>query len=393
METTSTAGQSVSQEGLSGFPIPTARLSGPELDREIHAISKNEIVTGLLAAVHGLVAVLNEHRQVLALNEALFAALGTPNLPAVLGLRLGEIVRCVHGVAAPGGCGTSEHCPSCGAAIAQVAALAGHPSGDQLCAIEVQDSGDRTGNLFFRVCASPFNYGGEKFILLFLRDVSIEQRAASLEQVFLHDLRNTAQGLSMGASLLAQSCSGDTSQIARDVLHLAERLAREIELQRCLASSNLLGFHCQSASLSITRLYMELERSCLHHPARSGRELAILPPFPDITVASDPTLLHRILYNMVINALEATPPSGLVRVSALSHPPFVTFSVWNASFIPPEIARRIFQRNFSTKEALGHGLGTYSMKLLGEKLLPGHVNFTSSPEGGTTFCLELPVRG
>jgi sensor histidine kinase regulating citrate/malate metabolism len=51
----------------------------------------------------------------------------------------------------------------------------------------------------------------------------------------------------------------------------------------------------------------------------------------------------------------------------------------------PEISNRLFQRNFSTKSEAGRGIGTYSMKLFGEKVLGGKVSFTSSEEDGTLF--------
>jgi sensor histidine kinase regulating citrate/malate metabolism len=48
----------------------------------------------------------------------------------------------------------------------------------------------------------------------------------------------------------------------------------------------------------------------------------------------------------------------------------------------------LFRRSFSTK-GRGRGIGTYSMKLLGEKYLKGRVWFTSSPNAGTTFFIEV----
>ena len=45
---------------------------------------------------------------------------------------------------------------------------------------------------------------------------------------------------------------------------------------------------------------------------------------------------------------------------------------------------------FSTKSSTGRGLGTYSMKLLGERYLGGAVSFSSSAEHGTVFTFELP---
>jgi sensor histidine kinase regulating citrate/malate metabolism len=38
---------------------------------------------------------------------------------------------------------------------------------------------------------------------------------------------------------------------------------------------------------------------------------------------------------------------------------------------------------------VGRGIGTYSMKLFGEKYLKGKVWFTSSAENGTSFFFEL----
>ncbi len=59
--------------------------------------------------------------------------------------------------------------------------------------------------------------------------------------------------------------------------------------------------------------------------------------------------------------------------------------------IPPGVADRIFQRNFSTKEQIGRGIGAYSMKLFGEKILGGKVGFTTSMEKGTIFKLSHPL--
>lgn len=370
------------------IPRPTGRSTDLELNREIQVISMSAIVDGLLNAVHGLMAVLNEHRQVLALNDSLLKALGVPNLEQVIGLRLGEAVHCIRAEEAPNGCGTSAYCQNCGAAIAQVIALGGKRSTEQLCAIETSGEAPRN-NLFFRVRASPLNIANFKCILLFLQDVSQEQRVAALEQVFLHDLRNTTQGISMCTSLLANTVIGENTEIVRDALHLAERLSREIELHRCLTDSNIRNFQCQFAPLSLATLFEELQRSCRHHPAMTGHSIEFIPAVPTRSIATDLTILHRILYNMIINALEASPSGGTVSITETPDKNLEIFTVWNSGYIPPVIARRIFQRNFTTKRALGHGLGTYSIKLLGEKLLGGRVSFTTSPENGTSFRLEL----
>jgi len=370
------------------FPLPPGRSTGPALAGEIETLSKSAIVDGLLEAVHGLMAVLNENRQLLALNDSMLHAFGVKSMASILGLRLGEVVHCVHAEHAPGGCGTSEFCSTCGAAIAQVVALSANRANEQLCAIDIP--GDEARNdLFFRVRASPLTIAGHRFILLFLQDVSQEQRGVALEQVFLHDLRNTTMGISMGTALLAESAAGTNHEIARDVLNLADRLAREIELQRCVAHSSVNDLATKPTTLNVTTLFEELHRCCRQHPAIGHRILEFAQPQTDETLRSDPVVLNRILYNMISNALEACPDGATVKVAARRTASHLVFSVWNKGYISPEIARRIFQRNFSTKGSLGHGLGTYSMKLLGEKLLGGQVSFTSTPEQGTCFTLAL----
>ena len=58
--------------------------------------------------------------------------------------------------------------------------------------------------------------------------------------------------------------------------------------------------------------------------------------------------------------------------------------------MPDEVQLQLFQRSFSTKGQTGRGIGTYSMKLLGERYLGGRVEFISRHPEGTTFTLSLP---
>jgi signal transduction histidine kinase len=66
--------------------------------------------------------------------------------------------------------------------------------------------------------------------------------------------------------------------------------------------------------------------------------------------------------------------------------------VHNEGIVPPEVQPRIFERSFSTKGP-GRGLGTYGMRLIGERVLGGQVSFSSAAGRGTTFSILLPPRG
>jgi sensor histidine kinase regulating citrate/malate metabolism len=64
--------------------------------------------------------------------------------------------------------------------------------------------------------------------------------------------------------------------------------------------------------------------------------------------------------------------------------------VKNEGCIPRELQLLIFQRSFSTKGP-GRGVGTYSMRLLGETYLGGIVSFATSLDDGTVFRIRLPA--
>jgi len=347
------------------------------------------MVQGLLDAVQGLVAVLNANRQIVALNDRLLEAVAGGRLRAVLGLRLGEALHCPHALNAPGGCGTSEYCHSCGAAIAQVVALTRDHPCEQLCAIDLSNGEAPPTHVFLRVRVSPMPLAGHRYLLLFLEDVSQEQRAALLEQAFLHDLSNTAMGLSAGIHLITHGGRDVDPVLSSEIVHLSERLTREIELHRCLVHAAMGQFTPRSAEVPITRVFSDLAAALNHHPSRKGRFISFDPPPSGLVLCVDFIILQRILTNMLLNALEATGEGRDIRLSCAREGARVRFIVWNPDRIPETVVPRIFQRNFSTKGKLGRGLGTYAMKLLGEEVLGGRVWFETDKEQGTRFFLEL----
>jgi len=111
----------------------------------------------------------------------------------------------------------------------------------------------------------------------------------------------------------------------------------------------------------------------------------------NIEFTTDISLLRRIVGNMIKNALEATMPGSAVTVSCSVSDTEVDFSVHNKSYISKDVQLQLFNRSFSTK-GVGRGIGTYSMKLFGEKFLKGKVSFESTREKGTTFFLKVPKR-
>jgi len=110
----------------------------------------------------------------------------------------------------------------------------------------------------------------------------------------------------------------------------------------------------------------------------------------DGTITTDLRLLKRVITNMLRNAMEATKSGDRVTLRCCEEGDRVVFLVHNDSVMPEEVQMQLFQRSFSTKADTGRGIGTHSMKLIGERYLHGEVGFTSRAPEGTTFWIKLP---
>lgn len=159
------------------------RTSPTRLRAELSLVTNHPMLDGLMRAVDGLVAVVDDNRQIVTTNTIFLSMLGVKNPHEVLGLRPGEALNCIHAHEMSAGCGTSEFCSTCGAAIALVTSVMTNEVVEKGCVLEVEKSGVRD-DLYLKVRASPITVGGQRFTLLFMVDLSVQQQWACLERVF-----------------------------------------------------------------------------------------------------------------------------------------------------------------------------------------------------------------
>jgi signal transduction histidine kinase len=368
---------------------PAERADEFTLLQEIELASENPVTDGLMNAIGGLVAILNEHRQIIALNETLLKTLGVGEASEVLGLRPGEAVGCVHAHELPGGCGTSEFCATCGAAIAIVTSLAKNKSAEQTCALSVKREG-QVEDIYLRVRASPITFKGKRLLLLFLQDITQQQQWAKLEQTFYHDISNLITALAGTSELLTYEDWNDKKDLNQTVFQLSQRLLKEVEFQKALAQTELTNYQPILTKISVAQIIAELQNVYGNHPVAKGKYLDLPAEIPNLSFTTDFYVMMHVLDNMLKNAFEATPEGDRVKLWIETNQHKITFLVQNPQPIPADVAKRIFQRNFSTKEGIGRGLGTYSMKLFGERFLGGTVDFSTSSQE-TTFWFKLSI--
>jgi signal transduction histidine kinase len=243
----------------------------------------------------------------------------------------------------------------------------------------------------FLVRAAPCHDAKQNLIVLSLCDISPQKLHASLQRAFLHDLSNIIGALSASAEMLRCASSTESVSLTNDIFELTQRLSRELLVQKLLQSDEPHQYRQNWQTVSIGDTLAFLQRLFANHPAAATKRLVIDPSLQVSEFATDPSLLERVLINMLTNAFEATGKGQRVRLSAAANHEEVTFSVWNCEPMDETVASRVFQRHFSTKRGLGRGQGTYAMRLIGEQLLGGRISFSTSIVSGTTFSLRLPT--
>lgn len=369
---------------------PSQHLENEALTADIRAATANPVIDGLLKTVSGLLAVLNEHLQILAINDAFLSTLGSADIEHVLGLRLGEVVGCIHHDNEEGGCRMSAYCSTCGAAIAMVTCMQRNEPVEKECALTVDQNGIKK-DLFLRVRACPIPVEGRRMILLFLQDITHQQQWEALGRVFFHDLSNIIYSLVASSEILLEESSAENRETAKRIHRLSLRLAREVQMQKHLTQMADDDYQLTIQTITVDRIFNELDVAFANHPAARDRSIVFADRHRELTFRSDLFLLVRVLTNMLTNALEATDKGGSIKVWAMIEDRVLSFCVWNHQPIAATVIERIFQRNISTKAASGRGLGTYSMKLFGETFLKGKLNFSTSEANGTTFFFSLPL--
>ncbi len=368
------------------FFAPPGRATLAEVSDQIRLCLGDPNLHTVLEVVGSYAVVLNAQRQILATNPALLEVLSLAGAPGGEGLRLGETLGCIHAGEGPDGCGSARACRSCGALLATLATHGtGEPTTEE-CFMSIRRDGRWEAREYI-ARAMPLAVAGHPFTLLLFQDISALKRRETLERIFIHDLMASVQAW-RGWTEVARGAGADATAVAERVLALANQLSDEVEFQHWLLQAECGELVADLRPVPPERLLDELEGSLAAEVAAC---LIRIPPPPDARpVRTDPVILSGILRNMVMNAIEAMPSGGQVRIWHELRSDRTMFVVHNPGCMPPEVADRVFQRSFSTKATRGRGLGTYGMKVLGETVLGGTVGFRTSWTEGTRFFIELP---
>ncbi|WP_322514679.1 ATP-binding protein [Rhodopseudomonas palustris] len=236
-----------------------------------------------------------------------------------------------------------------------------------------------------------------------LRQAQKMQVIGQLTGGVAHDLNNILTVLTGGVEILADGVS-DHPTLKDVALMVDQAVTRASDL-----THGLLSFArkqpLQPRSIDVNALMQETAR--LLRATLGGDIEVAFDPEPDLRRAlADPSQLSSALINLAINARDAMPRGGRLRLAAanadldqvyadqhdeVAAGRYVVLSVTDTGIgIPAAIRDRVFEPFFTTK-AVGEGTGLGLSMVYGfVKQSDGHIEICSDQGVGTTVRLYLP---
>jgi signal transduction histidine kinase len=247
------------------------------------------------------------------------------------------------------------------------------------------DSNDELGQL-----GSAFNNMAYRLVEL-QEDVRKKERQAMFGRIsigLVHDLSHPIQNIGNSCKLIVKmwddieyrdsfkrTVERELAQVKR-VLDDLRNVARPIPLERF--------------PIDVNKAIAELVDSMVPTAESAGITLDTEQVFGPLFVEGDLFALNRVYRNLIINALQATPPRGRVVVRTLRQNDHAVIEVADTGTgISPERLETIFD-DFVTTKRRGLGLGLAISKKIVEQL-GGTISVTSQIGLGSTFSLRFPL--
>ena len=205
---------------------------------------------------------------------------------------------------------------------------------------------------------------------------------------FVHDLRNPLAAIHGSAELLVRSSLSQPQvhRLARNMYTASIRISKLLE--QCLDQRRPdrkfeVSDLCDVVTSAVNQIAVSAE-------FQSVRIMRAVPEGLEISL--DRYRIHRVLVNLLVNALEAMPGGGTIYISAISEGGSVLIRVRDTGpGISPEIRGRLFQPFATAGKANGVGLG---LALSRQTVIEhgGDMGAESSRQGAC-FFFRLPRNG
>ncbi|MBD6619687.1 response regulator [Komarekiella sp. 'clone 1'] len=237
----------------------------------------------------------------------------------------------------------------------------------------------------------------------FLRAQRLES-IGTLASGIAHDLNNVLAPILMTAQLLEAQVHDERSQRLLPILITNAQRGAKLVKQVLSFTRGLEG---ERTLLQLKHLIVEIQQ-IIKQTFPKSIEVSTQIPHNLYTVSGDATQLHQVLMNLCVNARDAMPNGGTLKITAenllvdenyakmhidAKVGSYVAIAITDSGIgIEPEILERIFEPFFTTKE-LGKGTGLGLSTVLGIiKSHGGFINVYTEQRRGSQFKVYLPAQ-
>lgn len=223
--------------------------------------------------------------------------------------------------------------------------------------------------------------------------LQVSERLAALGRItagVAHEVKNPLNSMRLWLENLKESLPRDRESNARQAVQVLDKEIDRLDavVKRFLDFSRPMDVHLEATQLAdLLKEVLEIARPQLQ---KTGIQVAQLLPIDVPEVYVDRDLLKQAVLNLVLNAVEAMPSGGQLRVMLSRRGESAEITVGDTGKgIAPEHRQKVFQLFFTTRPG-GSGIGLASTFRI-VQLHNGSIDFTSEVGRGTTFRIELPL--
>jgi len=216
--------------------------------------------------------------------------------------------------------------------------------------------------------------------------------AGKMSASFAHEIRNPLSSMRMLAQMLMQKPEMSVEKHQQSLRYILEEIERVDVIVKGLmdfSGTTALNRSTQPLEPVLQAVLALMEANLSHHQIELVLDLS--PETPEIEFDSDK--LKQAFMNVVLNAMEAMPQGGVLKVSTIvDEDKNVGIKVADTGVgIPEEDLGHLFEP-FFTRKTRGTGLGLANVKRILEDH-GGRVEIESVLGEGTEVSLWLPLRG
>jgi signal transduction histidine kinase len=249
----------------------------------------------------------------------------------------------------------------------------------------------QVGDLEVGGAISAFNHMSSRLADLDAEARSLREREhlteiGEMARGLAHALRNPLHLLGLSVEQLAARTDEEGAALSEAARSQIQRIDRSLRSFLALSS----GGAGSAERVSVDDLARDVALELVQEGAGAAR--VEVEAKDHCTLLAVNAELRAVVHVLVVNAVEASPEHGKVKIKVRCAGPVVTLEVFDEGpGLPPQVRARLFTPHLTTKPQ-GAGMGLFLAQRIAGSRYGGQLTLEDRPGGGTVARLELQDR-